>query len=292
MASDWSPSTLAPRLGAAIVAALLGLTLAAVSAAGAHAASAPSSRTAAISLSAVGTGGGLLLEGAPGSVLRGAVRVQNLSGETVTVALQAADIRTGGNGSADYVTSALSQAGRWLSLGSPAATLAAHEQREIQFTLSVPAGESGSHYAGIVAVNQAELAPARQAHSAGIGGQISTVAREAIPITVRLPGAPTRSLALRSAKIAAGPFGAALMLGLLPGGNVLIQAAHVQLSVMRGSRTLFSYSGTLGQLFPGSSLDYRIPWVGTPTPGSYRVLGVVSAQGAAPLRLSRSISLS
>ncbi len=58
------------------------------------------------------------------------------------------------------------------------------------------------------------------------------------------------------------------MLGILPGGNVLSETAHIQLSVMRGGRTIFSYYGTLGQLFPGSPLDYRIPWVGTPPPAA------------------------
>ena len=290
MAVQRSTGVLARRIAAAILAALLGLALTAISAPGASAASAPSSRAAAVSLSAVGAGGGLLLEGSPGSVLGGAVRVQNLSGEPVTVVLQAADIRTAANGNADYVTRGLSQAGRWVSLGSSAVDLAPHEQREVQFTLTVPARESGSHYAGIVAVNQAELASAGQPRRAG--GLISVVAREAVPITVRLPGTPTRSLTLQSAKIAAEPFGAALMLGILPGGNVLSETAHIQLSVMRGGRTIFSYYGTLGQLFPGSPLDYRIPWVGTPAPGSYRVLGVISAQGAAPLRVSRTVSFS
>ncbi len=146
MAVQRSTGVLARRIAAAILAALLGLALTAISAPGASAASAPSSRAAAVSLSAVGAGGGLLLEGSPGSVLGGAVRVQNLSGEPVTVVLQAADIRTAANGNADYVTRGLSQAVRWVSLGSSAVDLAPHEQREVQFTLTVPARESGSHY--------------------------------------------------------------------------------------------------------------------------------------------------
>ena len=53
------------------------------------------------------------------------------------------------------------------------------------------------------------------------------------------------ALALISATDAE-PFGASLMLGLLPGGNVLTERVSIQLSVMRGSRTILTHAGTLG----------------------------------------------
>jgi hypothetical protein len=54
---------------------------------------------------------------------------------------------------------------------------------------------------------------------------------------------------------------------------------------------VFSYASTLGQLFPGTVLNYRIPWPGRPTPGTYRVLGTIRPQGSATIRIDQSIKL-
>jgi len=79
------------------------------------------------------------------------------------------------------------------------------------------------------------------------------------------------------------------VLGLLPGGTELIQGARVRLRVQRHGRTLFTYVSTLGQLFPGSPLNYRIPWKGQPTQGSYHLQGVIRPQDAAALNINQTI---
>jgi hypothetical protein len=276
-----------PHAGA--VALLAALALAAPAAAPASATAPPSSTPATFALYPVGPAG--VLRGAPGRVLRGAVRVRNVSGRRITVVLQRADIRTASNGNADYITQKLSQTGRWLHLGAATVRLAPRALREIPFTVSVPRRTRGAaHYAGIVAVDAAELADtsgAKKAKSKSFS--FRRVNRQALPLTIRLRGPLTRSLAMRSLEVAVAPAGAALVVGLLPGGSALIQAASIRLRVLRGARTVLTHASTLGQLFPRSGLDYRIAWHGRPTSGSYRVVGVIRPKGAAAVQIDRTV---
>jgi hypothetical protein len=280
------------RLHTGAMAMTAALALAAIAAAPASATTTPSSRPAAFALSPVGSAGALLLRGAPGRTLRGAVLVRNVSRHSITVRLHAADIRNASNGNADYVTAGLARAGRWLHLGARTVRLAPHAARRVSFTVRIPAGARGaSHYAGIVAINAADLTSARTRNPAK--GQTFTfkrINRQALPLTIRLPGPLFRRLALRSVRLIVQPVGAGLELGLLPGGSELIQSARIRLHVLRGTHTTFTYASTLGQLFPDAGLNYRIPWKGRrPTLGTYRVLGTIRPRGAAVIHIDTTI---
>jgi hypothetical protein len=273
------------------MAVLATLALAAFAAAPASAAT-PAAASATFVLAPVGPSASLLLRARPGDVLHGAVRVRNVSVRSISVRLQPADIQNAANGNADYVTTKLAHAGRWLHLAAANVPLEPHASRTIAFTVRVPAGITGaSHYAGIVAFNAADLA-ARPGKTTASHTQFrfQRVTRQALPLTIRLPGRLSRSLALRSTRLVVQPIGAGLVLDLHTGGSVLIQGARVQLRVMRGEHTVFTSDSTLGQLFPGSHLSYRIPWAGRPTEGGYRVIGMISPQGAAAVRVDRTVA--
>jgi hypothetical protein len=273
------------------MAVLAGLALAAFGAAPASAAAPPSS-TPAFSLSPVGSSGALLLHGVPGRILHGAVRLRNVSGHSVAVLLKGADVKNASNGNADYVTTRLSNTGRWLHLATTTVHLAPHASYDVAFTVSIPTRSRGaSHYAGIVAVDSKDLAAAA-AHTPDTkrGFSFARVSRQALPLTIRLPGPLSRRLALRSAKIDVEPVGAGLVLGLLPGGSDLIQSAAIRLRVMRGTHVVFHYTSALGQLFPGAILNYRVPWRGKPVKGSYRVVGVIRPQGAAAVQIDQAVT--
>jgi len=248
----------------------------------------------AFALSADHPSGALRLRGAPGRVLHGAVRVRNVSRRNVSVRLQAADVRNAVNGNADYATTGLSQAGRWLSLSATTVRLTPGASRRIAFAVRVPkrAG-GGSAYAGIVAVDAAELAGANALRKAKgskrTSFSFSRINRQALPITIRLPGPVTRKLTLRDVKLDVQPAGAGLVLGLMPRGTVLMQDAKVKLRVSRGKRTILRDSSALGQLFPDSKLDYRIAWNGRPTEGSYRVKGFIRPRAAAPVYIDEMV---
>jgi hypothetical protein len=276
------------------LALLATLMLAAAAASSASAATMPPPQPVAFALSPVTSGGTLRLRGAPGQVLRGEVLVRNTSGRPITVILQAADIQNASNGNASFVTTHLSQTGRWLRLATRTVRLAPDASHRIAFTISIPAGSRGaSHYAGIVATNAAQLAAAT-VHRTNRRPSFTfyRIDRQALPITIRLPGPLSRRLMFRSARIVVAPIGAGLLLGLLPGGTELIEGARVRLRVERHGHTLFTYVSTLGQLFPHSLLDYRIPWKGRPTQGSYQLKGVIRPREAAAVYINQTIEFS
>jgi hypothetical protein len=276
------------RAGAKVLPATLALVALAAAPA---AAAAPSPAPVAFALSPVGTTTPIILDGVPGRVLHGAVLVQNVSGHPITVIVQPADIENSSNGNAEFVTTRLSRTGRWLALSTGRVRLAPHASRRVAYTVTVPTGAiGGAHYAGIVAINAADLVtPTARKHSTGRAFSFHRISREALPLTVHLPGALSRSLSLRSAKLIVQPIGAGLLLGLVPGGNELTQGARVNLRLMRGARTVLANSSTLGQLFPGGGLSYRIAWPGRPTPGTYRLLGTIRPQGSAAINVDRVI---
>jgi len=280
-----------PTTGAVVL--LASLALAAFAAAPASAAPAPAApKAATFGLSAVGQSGALRLRGAPGRTVRGAVRVRNVSRRPIVLRLQPADIANATNGNADYITARRSAAGRWVRLAATTVRLAPKASRKVPFSVRIPAGTRGaSHYAGIVAFDAADVtAAARATKRKGTSFTISRITRQALPITLRLPGPLTRKLTLRSVRIKVDPAGAGLILGLRPGGTILTQSAPVKLRVSRGARTTFRHASTLGQLFPNDSFDFRIPWVGRPTEGDYLVRGVIRPKGAAPVYINQTVT--
>jgi hypothetical protein len=279
------------RLHAGAKALSATLALAAVAAAPAFATASPS--PVAFALSPTGTKGSITLHGNPGGVLHGVVHVRNLSARPITVILQPADIQNATNGNADYITAGLHHAGLWLRLAG-SVHLAPLAMRQIAFTVRIPATASGaSHYAGIVAVNAADLV----LHPVGDKSKAPAftfyrISRQALPLTIHLPGRLSRSVSLRSAKLIVEPIGAGLVLGLLPGGTELTQSAAISLKVERGGRTILTSTSKLGQMFPGSALNYRIPWPGRPTPGTYRLVGQIRPQGAAVTYIDQTVGFS
>jgi hypothetical protein len=275
----------------AALALALALALAATAAGPASATTPPAPQPAAFALSPLTPANALRFRGSSGRVLHGAVLISDISARPITVILQAADIHNSSNGNANYITNPVSQVGSWIMLASTRVRLAARSSRRVTFTVTVPAGSiGGSHYGGIVAINAADLAtPAVRKTTKTRTISIFRVNRQALPITIRLPGTLTRSLALVSAKLAVSPVGAAVVLGLLPAGNVLIEAAPIRLRVSRGAQTIFTYAAPIGQLFPGSPVTYRIAWKGRPTPGSYHVVGVIRPQGAAVVKIDETV---
>lgn len=268
------------------------LALAAFAAAPASAAAPSAAAQPVFGLSAVGSTGSIHLRGTPGRVLHGAVRVRNLSRRPIVVILQRANLANAGNGNAEFLTTPISGTGGWLRLSAGRVSLAPRASRMLAYTVSIPAGTTGaSHYAGIVAVNAADLiTPAIRRKSKARTVTVYRVSRQALPLTIRLPGPLTRSLSLTSLRLTVAPAGASLVLGLAPGGTELTERAQVNLRVLRGTRTIFKSTAGLGQLFPVGSLNYHIAWPGRPTTGTYRVVGTIRPQGSPVININRTIT--
>lgn len=292
MAND-STVRSASRRRRGVVASFASLALAASTCAPAFGAP-PAPRPTAFALTPAGSSGSMLLRSTAGQVVRGSVLVRNTSGHRVRVRLRVADIRNASNGNADYITKRPSATGRWLRLRARSVRLAPAAVRRVRYAVRIPRrARGGAHYGGIVAVDAADLRRARtNQRKPRERFSFSRISRQALPLTIRLPGPHKRRLALRSVKFVVEPAGAGLVLGLRPRGTELIQQARVRLRVTSGERTVLRHSGTLGQLFPGSSLHYRIALPQPPTEGSYRVQGVIRPQRAARVYINKTITFS
>jgi hypothetical protein len=180
-----------------------------------------------------------------------------------------------------------------LHLSAQNVQLAPHASRRVAYTVSIPSTTTGgSHYAGIVAINAADFSASARGKGKGRGFTFKRISREAVPLTINLPGRLWRGLSLRSVKLIAEPIGAGLVLRLRPSGTELTQGARVHLRVLRGARTTFTYTSTLGQMFPGGDLSYRISWPGRPTPGTYRLLGTIRPRGLPVIKVDRTFGFS
>ncbi len=269
---------------------LAALTLAALAAAPASA-SGPAPPPVAFTLSPIGATSSVGLHGTARSVLHGTVLVRNASRHPIVVSLERADIQNASNGNADYVTTRVAGTGRWLHLSAERVSLAPHASRVLAYSVIIPStATGGSHYAGIVAINAADFAAGRKA--TGRAFTFHVITRQALPLTIHIPGHLSRRLSLRSVKLSVQPIGAGLVLRLVPGGTELIEGASVQLRILRGPRTVFTVASMLGQMFPGGGLSYRVSWPGRPTPGVYRLLGTIRPQGLAPITIDRLFNFS
>ena len=242
------------RLQAAGKALAAALALAAFAAAQVSA-EAASLLPVAFILSPTGNTSSISLHGNPGRGLGGAVLVHNMSRHPIIVILQRADIRNASNGNADYVTTRLSGTGQWLHLSAQSVHLAPDASRRVAYTVSIPSTTTGgSHYAGIVAINAADFSTSARPNGKSRRFTFKRISREAVPLTIHLPGRLWRSLSLGSVQLIVEPIGAGLVLRLRPSGTELTQGAYLHLRVVRGVRTILTDTSTLGQMFPGVGL--------------------------------------
>lgn len=80
----------------------------------------------------------LRLQAAPGHVVRGAVKVRNLSGHVRTIRLQASELVNALGGGASFRHPRAGSAARWLHLEADTVRLAPHAARVVRFTADVP----------------------------------------------------------------------------------------------------------------------------------------------------------
>ena len=227
----------------------------------------------------------------PGQTVSGAVRLRSRSGKAQTIRLQALDLVTIRTGGIEFAPGRPHATGAWLKLQRRDIQLPARATRIIRFTARVPASAApGQHYAGIVAIDRAELRRANApADKAGV--ELRSVTRIALPVRFRLPGNAGRSVAARRLAFASDASGSRLDLDLRSTGHLLIRETKVDLRVAeQGGRRLFRHKATLSEFIPQTTIRYPIAWRGTPKPGTYRLTGTVKPQGAKVVRIDKTVT--
>lgn len=120
-----------------------------------------------------------------------------------------------------------------MKLSRSVVTLAPHATDHVTLTLMVPpSATAGQHYAGVIAVDAADLAALARARSAQHRTfQINSLTRVGMAVQINVPGSAKRSLALMGASIGTAPSGPTVQLSLSNSGNQLIPKTGVQLQV-------------------------------------------------------------
>jgi hypothetical protein len=276
-------------------AVLATLALAALAAAPAAASSAAPPQPAGFYVASDKATSALRLNGRPGTTLTSRVNVYNTTARDKVVRLQAADLETASAGGLSYDTIGLRREGTWMHLRSGRVRVPARGSTPVSFSVRVPAGvRGGSHYAGIVATD-ADPAPAPSKTSSAKDRrtfEVRRVLRMAVPVTVALPGPRRRSVDYTGASLSTDGGRPALSLNFKNSGTVLIQGATVDVRVERNGKQVVKSNSATAQLMPDSGVEYRVPWTGRAAAGDYRLVGVITPQGAKPVSIDEVVTVS
>ncbi|MDJ0382171.1 DUF916 domain-containing protein [Streptomyces sp. G-G2] len=268
----------AVRVASACLAALLAALSAAVLG-GAPPAAAAAVRAGAVtgtgswSVQPAGTTGrpAFVMDSAPGSVVKDAVRVSNLSGAPLSFQVYGSDAyNTPRDGALAYRQAGEAQTGlgSWLTLGTNALVIPPGRAADIPFTLHVPADATpGSHVGGIVALNNA-VEQAGEASGVDVGIQRAIAVR--IQLTVEGPVTP--GLAVRSVRVRHHPSGtpfagarATLTYTVVNTGNAALRpTVSPRVDGLFGLRHGVIADRTLPLLLPGQSAEISADWPDAP----------------------------
>lgn len=258
------------------------------------ASAAPSAAQAApvpFSFSAVGTPDYHRFGVRAGDDVRGTVRIVNRSGRTRVVRLQTLDLVTGDRGGIVFRSGRPSATGAWLRLDRRDVRLRPGASARVGYSAQVPARvATGEHYAGVVAIDRADLRAAARRPSGRRGVVLRHITRLALPVRFTVGGPAERTMAAGRADFAADAAGSRIDLPLRSTGAKLIREAEVDFAVRddRG-RTLFTHKATLGEFVPRTIARYPIAWRGRAAEGRYRLVGTVRPKGAPVIRLDQTL---
>ncbi|MGW1771433.1 WxL protein peptidoglycan domain-containing protein [Streptomyces sp. NPDC002104] len=229
------------------------------------------------------------MDSTPGSVVKDAVRVSNLSDAPLSFQVYGADAyNTPRDGALAYRQAGEAQTGigDWITLGTNALVIPPGRAADIPFTVNVPADVTpGSHVGGIVALNNAvEQAGGTSGVDVGIQRAI------AVRIQLTVEGPVTPGLAVRSVHVrhrpSAMPFGGArvtLTYTVVNTGNAALRpAAAPQMQGLFGLRHSSFAERTLPLLLPGQSAEFSADWPDAPGLDQLTATVRVSAPGMPP----------
>ena len=227
---------------------------------------------------------------ARGRRARGTVRLVSTSRRTVHVLLQATDVGTAATGGLDYGASPSQATDRLLRLSRQGVRLDPGATVDVAFTATAPPSAGpGDRFAGIVALNRDQVRAARRG-SRRKGFSLRFLPRLAIAVQVTLPGPATRELKVGNAGIDVTPSSTDITLLLRNTGNKLIKRTGGRLAISQDGRVLVRRRVEISAFVPATTLSYRVPLVGRPAEGTYRVRGILRPQRGAPVTVDETVS--
>ena len=221
-----------------------------------------------------------VLDGEPGAVLEGAVRISNIGGATGTARLYPVDAATGQTSGVVLLmrNDARRKIGSWMALGVADVTLQPAESRDVPFKLMIPKdARPGEHIGGIVA-EDAELRQAGpgspKTNTAGF--QIAVQNRVGVAVELTLPGTIREQMAVSGITPGGQRGYQTLILGLQNTGNVRLKPTGTLQVFDRQDRMIQDLGIKLDTFLPETGIDYPVfiqpPALGV---GEYRAILVL-----------------
>lgn len=243
------------------------------------------------SLTAVGSPRWFTLDPERGQRVQAELVLHNLTSRPEEIALAGTDALTAAAGGFAFSTAErATHTGAWLDLSRTLVRLAASARAVVPFTVTVPRNAgAGQHYAGITAVNLAQLRAlaARRRHRQF---SVLTVTRAGIAVQVDLRGRPVRRLSCTGASLQVSPPGPYLDLHLVNSGNQLIPRTAVDLTLLgRDKKRVLQSRTELGSFLTDTKLGYELPWRGSLGAGTYELVGDVRPEGAPAIPVAQTL---
>ena len=213
---------------------------------------------------------------APGGTFVDFVAVTNTSDAPLDLLVSGVDGLTGATSGAVYANrqDPARKAGAWIRPAVARFTIAAHSERDVGFTVRVPAGTPpGDHLAGIAFEN---------AHPQASSGNfaVTEVIRAVIGVQVRVPGPARFRVHVDGVQIHAAPgLGTASVVVTLGNDGGLLGKPSLSVTVngLHGYHRAVVHQ--LDTVLPGDTIPFPLPWPDTLGTGDYSVIASVEGLG-------------
>jgi hypothetical protein len=212
-------------------------------------------------------------DAAPGSSTTQTVVVRNDRARPIVADVEGVDAYTGAATGANYDPPGTEPTGTgaWVVVATPEVTLQPGEQRNVDFTVHVPAdAKPGVYLAGLSASVPTADDPAATGTTAppkGAAFKVTLQAQRVFAVQVTVPGPAAPKLVVTGARATATPDGVALLIGMENRGNAYARGSGTIAVGDTGLQKRF----TIDTFIPGTKIEYRVPWTKDVVPGSHDV---------------------
>jgi hypothetical protein len=213
-----------------------------------------------------------LLDATAGDTITQSIRVNNPNDHPITVMIEGVDATTsestgvqlGRPGSAKALIS------RWIVVSVPQLTLAPGTERDVPFTVHVPANVTpGQYLAGVSASVPLSATDnsTSQPKTDQAGFSLSVRFQRAIAVEIDVPGLRAPNLQVSGAAPKATSGGVDLGIHIANAGNAFAHGS----GVVRIADTNTDASFTIDTFVPGTAIVYPMQWTKSVVPGSHHV---------------------
>jgi hypothetical protein len=210
------------------------------------------------------------LTAGPGASVTQSVHLVNKNKHAVDVRIAGLDGYTSDATGAAYTPtgSDAKATGTWIVVSTPELTMQPNEERDVSFTLHVPATAKPGEYLGAVGL----WVPLDSSSTTVPGGKqagfaVTLQGERVIAVEVVVPGPTVARLAVTGVKPVAAPDGLRLEVGIANKGNTFTKGS----GVVSVADTNLTFPFQIDTFVSHTAITYRVPWTRTVVPGDHDV---------------------